>query len=408
MPVVTEVLIVGAGTSGLMSAARPKALGAESVILDRNAQVDDSWTIRYENLELHEPQNPHLLTKDEIAEHLLNMIVSANIQCSIYSPSEEKWTVRFKTAGGGETRTIVSKHFIHATGLGGVKPYIPSIENDPLYQGTNIHSTQFHNEKNLAELGIKTVTVIGSANTAFDVIEDCDNAGLKTTMVARSPTYVFPYDYIINPNGIGVYEAMPPDAADTLLLTLPCGVDGQFSHALFAHLAPQEPGQYEALGKAGIPVIDSMNPDVNLQHNMIERGGGHYIDLGTTESIVDGKVAVSGNVEPVSYTETGLRLSDGSVIDSDAIIWCTGFADKNVREVAKEALGADEIGPNGADLVLGPTDIAARLDATWGMAAEGEVRGVLKRHLRMENYWVNAGAIMLQRWWSGRSPSRSS
>lgn len=54
----------------------------------------------------------------------------------------------------------------------------------------------------------------------------------------------------------------------------------------------------------------------------------------------------------------------------------------------------------GSDDVRGPKDIAARLDATWGMDAEGEVRGVWKRHLRMENYWVIGGVIQQQRWWS--------
>jgi hypothetical protein len=60
-------------------------------------------------------------------------------------------------------------------------------------------------------------------------------------MVARSPTYVFPYEHLMNPRGIGAYDLMSPDAADRLLSTFPSGLDGQFSHGLFAHLASQEP-----------------------------------------------------------------------------------------------------------------------------------------------------------------------
>jgi hypothetical protein len=106
---------------------------------------------------------------------------------------------------------------------------------------------------------------------------------------------------------------------------------------------------------------------------------------------------VRGLVEAVGYSETGLRLSDGSALEADAVIWCTGYADRNVRETAREMLGAET--QNKED-ELGPADIAARLDASWGVDAEGEVRGVWKRHLRMENYWVNGGAIQHQRWWS--------
>jgi len=85
------------------------------------------------------------------------------------------------------------------------------------------------------------VLVVGSANTAFDIIEDCYNAGLQTTMVVRSPTYIFPFEYAMDPHGFGMYDLMPIDAADKFLMTVPAAVDGQLSRGLFAHLASMEP-----------------------------------------------------------------------------------------------------------------------------------------------------------------------
>lgn len=41
--------------SGLMMAARLKALGVESVIIDRNAQVGENWSRRFDSLKLHVP-----------------------------------------------------------------------------------------------------------------------------------------------------------------------------------------------------------------------------------------------------------------------------------------------------------------------------------------------------------------
>ncbi|KAF2871931.1 hypothetical protein BDV95DRAFT_606500 [Massariosphaeria phaeospora] len=410
----TEVLIIGGGTSGLMTAARLKALGVESVVLDRNAQVGDSWAQRYDSLRFHVPtsnfempytyykkelQSPHRLTKCDVVEHL-NIILSAAVQSSFYRLSEKKWTVRFKSLGNSETRTIVSKHLVQATGLGSGKPYLPPMEDTHVYQGFSVHSAEYRNAKILAERGVESVAIIGSANTAFDVMQDCYEAGLKTTMVARSPTYIFPYDYVMDPHGVDAYDAMPLDAADRLLNTFPSALDGRFSHGLFAHLASQEPDRYLALSKAGFPVLDSTNPSVNVQHHLLERGGGHYLDVGGTDLISEGKVSVRGRVEPVGYTETGLRLSDHSVLDVDAVIWCTGFADKDVRVTAREMLGAEEAEADHMGVILGPADIAARLDASWGVDAEGEVRGVWKRHLRMENYWVIGGVIQHQRWWS--------
>jgi hypothetical protein len=60
-------------------------------------------------------------------------------------------------------------------------------------------------------------------------------------MVARSPTYILPYDYVTDPHGIGVYDVMPLEAADRMMNTFPSGLDGQFSQGLFAHCASKEP-----------------------------------------------------------------------------------------------------------------------------------------------------------------------
>ncbi|KAI3394859.1 hypothetical protein diail_2146 [Diaporthe ilicicola] len=166
-------------------------------------------------------------------------------------------------------------------------------------------------------------------------------------MVARSPTYVFPYEYVMNP--------MPLEAVDKMLDTIRLALD-------------------------------------------VERGGGHYIDVGGTKLIAEGKVAVRGNVAPMAYTETGLRLSDDSPLEADAVIWCTRFADKDVQSSAERILG--EADGNASEGWLDPKEIAARLGATWGVDAEGEVRGMWKRHLRLDNYWVIVGVIQHQRWWS--------
>ncbi|KAI2778207.1 hypothetical protein F4815DRAFT_494773 [Daldinia loculata] len=395
----TDVLIVGAGSSGLMTAARLKALGVESVVIDRNAQIGDNWRNRYDCLKFHVPtsscempyayygkelQSPYRLNKHDVAEHLvqyatnfhLNVILSTTIGSTSFNTLEKKWTVKLKAADGSLGKTIISKHFVQASGIGSQKPYLPALEDQHTFKGLSIHSAYFRNAQSLLEQGIRSVAIIGSANTAFDIIQDCHAVGLNTTMVARSPTYVYPYEYVVNPHGFGAYDSLPLEVADRLM------------------------DRYLSLAKAGFPVFDSRDPSVDIQNILVERGGGHYVDVGGTNLIAEGKVAVRGRVEPVGYTETGLRLSDGSVLDTDAVILCTGFADKDVRTVALGVLGEADPGMTNKTDVLGPKDIVARLDATWGVDAEGEVRGVWKRHLRMENYWVMGGVIQQQRWWS--------
>jgi cation diffusion facilitator CzcD-associated flavoprotein CzcO len=248
----------------------------------------------------------------------------------------------------------------------------------------------------------QSVLVIGSANTAFDVIEDCHAAGLQTTMVVRSPTYILPVQYVFDQRALGAYD-LDVENTDKLLMTLPTWVDDHLVHGFLALMAGKEPDRYSALAAAGFPVIDSRDPDASLSHHLYERAGGHYVDIGGTKLIAEGKVGVKAGVEPVAYTATGVRFSDGSTADADAVVWCTGFADKNARETAAGILGGG-VGDGDSEKshpgILGPGEIAARIDATWGVDAEGEIRGMWKRHLRIDNFWIMGGQTQQHRWHS--------
>lgn len=235
------------------------------------------------------------------------------------------------------------------------------------------------------------------------MLEDCHAAGLETTMVVRSPTYIVPVEYFFDEHSLGAYDR-GVERTDRQFMTLPTWVEGHLVRGLVAHMAMQEPDRYSALAAAGFPVIDSRDPDASLAHHLLERAGGHYVDVGGTKLISEGKVGVRAGVEPVAYTATGLRFSDGSTADADAVVWCTGFADKNVRETAADVLGGalTKEGSKGNKdaAILGPEDIAARLDSTWGVDAEGEVRGMWKRHLRLDNFWIMGGHTQQHRWHS--------
>lgn len=228
-------------------------------------------------------------------------------------------------------------------------------------------------------------------------MEDCHAAGLQTTMVARSTTYIVPVEYLGHEMSLGLY-AIDAEKADRLFLTTPTCVDSALAHNLLAHLANQEPERYTALRAAGFDLVDSTHPDGQIMHHLLERAGGHYVDTGATRLLAEGRVALVSGTAPVAYTATGLRFADGRGVDADAVIWCTGFADRDARRTAAAVLGGGDDDGESAPAVggdaparLGPRAIAARLDTTWGLDAEGEVRGLWKRHLRMPSYWTFGG-----------------
>ncbi|KAJ5297482.1 hypothetical protein N7508_007731 [Penicillium antarcticum] len=416
----TDVFIIGGGNAAVALAARLKALRVESVMAERNARPGDNWALRYDSMRFHIPttfcqlpymnyeKKPDLLSREDLASQVrryvatfnLNMITSAQIQSTQYNRSTKQWLIKFQTPAG--QRTVISKHVVMATGVGSQKLHLPSIADKHLYKGISMHSVQYKNAEQLKAKGARSALIIGSANTAFDVLEDCHAADLKTTMNVRSPTYVVPLDYVCHPMSLGAYDA-GVDFADNLFMTLPTAIDAQLARNLFAHFASEEPDRYKALAEAGFPVLDSGNPNCALMQNLLERGGGHYVDVGGSKLVEEGQVEIKALVEPVAYTETGLRFSDGSCVDADAVIWCTGFADKNVRDAALEILGGSEDqGQNseGEDGKLFGPEIASRLDATWGVDSEGEIRGLWKRQSRLENLWVMGGYTQQHRWHS--------
>ncbi|KAI5456708.1 hypothetical protein BGZ63DRAFT_467875 [Mariannaea sp. PMI_226] len=413
----TDVFIVGGGNAAVALSARLKALGVDSLMAERNARPGDNWATRYDCLKFHVPtsfcelpymtydeelQAPHLLTKDELAEQVrryvatfnLNIITSASIQSTVYDVSSKSWTVKLQTPAG--QLKVVAKHLVQATGLGSQKEYIPKLENEGLYKGINLHSVNYKNANKLKEQGAKSVHIVGSANTAFDILEECYISGLESAMVVRSPTYIVPLEHVCDKNSLGAYN-FGLEAADRMFLTLPTRVDAQLVRGLFAFMASQEPNRYKDLAAAGFPVLDSTDPEQALMCNLIETVGGHYVDAGATKLIAEGKARVKANVEPVAYTETGLRFSDGSTVETDAIVWCTGFADKDARDTVAEILGGGDV--ENKDL-LGPRDIAARIDPTWGVDIEGEIRGMWKRQTHLNNFWVMGGYTQQHRWHS--------
>jgi len=473
----TDVVIIGGGNGAACTAARLKALGVDSIMLERNAHAGDNWALRYDSLRFHIPtsichmpylpypaefQTPGRLTRDALANHLrlyiqtfhLNLLTSSKIQSTTYNTTTKLWEVSFyidsNLNGGADSdgvtvlRTITAKHLVQATGIASQKAYLPDLPNRDLYRGVSIHSNSYRNASTLlsslgplspdhnmnpdgnhardqdqdCKKGKTSILIIGSANTAFDILTDLTDHSslpeLSVTMSVRSSTYIVPESYFFQPIGLGMFDALPTAAADILSQTGPMVVDGHLMGNLLHHLALSEPERYAPLRQIGFPVTDSADISESLICNLVERAGGHYVDIGGTVPLEQKKAGfVTGT--PVEWTERGLKYADGKVVEADGVVWCTGFADQNVRDTLSEILGdnsssSSSQGEKGekpeqgegreGEEVLGAKEIAARAEATWGVDAEGEIRGMWKRHERMERFWVMGGGTGHHRWFS--------
>lgn len=402
----TDVLIIGGGNSGCAVAARLKALRIDCIMVERNPNIGDSWAFRYDTMAFHVPtasammpfvdykdewQHQHLLRRLELSSFLreyvanlkLNAITSAKILRTTRDLETGLWHVKLDTPNG--MRTIISKHLVQATGLGSQKPFVPPIKDSGLFKGISAHSIEFKSGKALCELGARSVIVVGGGNSAFDILKDCVDAGLRSTIATRSPPWIVPYSYIGDPSLLGVYQSIGVSAADRMLMLDPNVVGSHLIGLIIGHLASQEPDRYSALTAKGFPFVKCDNPDTGLLHYLLERAGGHVVDVGGPDLVGEGKAGFKVGAEPVAYTSTGLQFSDGSTLDADAIVWATGFADKDARTMTKDILQINEDLP---------------VDGTWGLDAEGEIRGVWKRQSHVENFWIMAGHTQFHRWYS--------
>ena len=134
--------------------------------------------------------------------------------------------------------------------------------------------------------------------------------------------------------------------------------------------------------------------EADLLESLLTRCGGHIIDMcsGGLDMIASGETAIHSGVHPVSFTESGLRLSNDKIVNADAVIWCTGASSHDGRLDLGNVLGA------------GGERLAKHIAPTWGVDAEGEVRGLFKRcgdgkegH-GSDTVWIVAGGGADHRW----------
>lgn len=164
--------------------------------------------------------------------------------------------------------------------------------------------------------------------------------------------------------------------SDRATLSLPVAIIRKMGLVGTKFAVDREHGRYDALEQAGFKV----ERYCDIWKSLVEQLGGHYQDVGCSAKIAAGlvrtcrvkvltltendirQITVKSDASPIQYTSTGLEFSDGSELEADVVVWCTGFE----IDTRKHALRW-----------FGP-DVANGLDDCWGLDEEGELRGVFK------------------------------
>ena len=124
-------------------------------------------------------------------------------------------------------------------------------------------------------------------------------------------------------------------------------------------------------------------PDCSgLWMKYLHRGGGYYIDVGASEMIAAGKIAIKQGQEITRVEAHGLVFTDGTRLAADEIVFATGYG--NMRNAARKLFGEQ---------------VADRVQDVWGLDEEGETRGIWRR-TGHPGFWFFGGNLALCRYYS--------
>jgi len=400
-------LRLGAGQAGLTAAARLKMLGVSTLIIEKNKAVGDSWRKRYDHLVLHDPvwydhlpyypfpeSWPVFSSKDKIADWVesyakaLDLVVWTQTQLvsASWDASADRWIVSLRRGNPEtdeeQTRVFHPKHIIFATGHHSGKAPLPDIPGIDTFQGDLLcHSSEF--QRSPPNSKGKKAVVIGACTSGLDIAQEFAEQGYDVTVVQRSTTYVVSSDGAVKLLFGGLYEegGPPVEDGDLAMWSLPSEILKAVQVDLTNILAERDKAILDGLERAGFKLDRGPN-GAGLVCKYLQRGCGYYIDVGAAQMIADGKIKVKHGVEPVEVLPWGVKLSDGTVLQADSVVFATGY--DNMGTAARGLLG---------------DDLPSTFQGIWGWNEEGEMRGVWAP-TGHPGLWFHGGNFALCRYYS--------
>lgn len=392
-----DVLLVGGGQFGLMTAAWLNYHGVSNVVVDKHERVGDTWRKRYESLLLHQPHGmlhfpfmpfptsfPEYIPKDKLADWFeayvlaldINFWTSTEFLGGEYDEEAGRWTVRL--VRDGELRELHPKHVVLTTG-GTEQPKVPDIPGLNEFRGEVVHSSRFTSGEDYAG---RNVLVVGTGTSAHDVALDVCKHGGNATILQRGPAIVLDIETANLSYAPYNPRVIPHELIDMRFLAglVYPQLKGNFK-AQTAIGDDMDSELHDGLRKAGMRIW-SGDDDLGFFYNYFKTGGGYYLDVGASRKIIDGEIGVIQYDDVERFDADGIRLGDGSFRPVDAVVLATGYApiERAIENYFGEA-------------------VARRVGKVWDFGTDGEINNVWKP-TPQPGLWIMLGAIPQARWYS--------
>jgi cation diffusion facilitator CzcD-associated flavoprotein CzcO len=384
-----DVLVVGGGQAGLTIAARLKQLNIDALIVDREQRIGDNWRRRYHALTLHNqvqvnhlpympfpPNWPVYIPKDKLANWFeayvesmeLNFWTGTGFERGVYREAEGRWSVVLRRADG-TGRTMHPRHIVMATGVSGIpnRPEIAGLKN---FTGAVLHSSRYQDGE--AWNGKKAI-VIGTGNSGHDIAQDLHSSGAEVTLVQRSSTLVTN----IEPSAqlaYATYNEGTLEDNDLIASSMPLTL-ARKSHVLLTEQSKKlDEELLDGLARVGFK-LDFGDGGTGWQFKYLTRGGGYYFNVGCSDLVAAGRIALRQFADIETFVADGARMKNGDTIAADLIVLATGY--KPQEHLVRQLFG---------------DQVAARVGPIWGFDEAQELRNMYTR-TGQPGLWFIAGSL---------------
>jgi putative flavoprotein involved in K+ transport len=305
-----RAVIIGAGPSGLATAAQLARRGIPTVVLERGDAVAFSWRGRYDRLRLNSSRWFSQLpgarygratgafpARDDVVRYLEDYAERHELDVRLRTSAE-----RIDRDGDGfVVRTsagdLAAAHVVVATGYARAGR-IPAWPGRERFGGTLLHAADYRNP---APFRDREVLVVGAGCSGMEIAYDVATGGARRVRLAvRTPPNIL----VRNPVGPAFARALaklPPRRADAVARFVRHKELGDLT--AYGLPVPEE-GVFSRLRRLSVaPAI--------VDHEWID-------------AIKEGRVEVVAGVEALD--ESGVRLADGTRIEPDAVVAATGYS----------------------------------------------------------------------------------